>query len=101
MTRHTDYEFNNDASQAEKRRVLRNDRANTFAGIQETIDAEGSGRFSKHTTDTGSQPYPRAALPAWHVQLPPEPPLGIDVNAVPVVGEHFEVEASIKAKSDG
>jgi hypothetical protein len=90
-------------SQAERRRILQEERrAKTYlAEAQANTDLELGGRFAKlpRATFVGAGPsvkYPR--LPAnspWHSDpCPPEPPLGIDINAMDAVGEAWEQEAS-------
>jgi len=100
----TTHEFNNQASQAERREVLRND--TYMARQQNTVDDVG-GRFAKLTpaTVTGSAPSPQ------YPQLPEgspwakgfdqnvEPPIGFDVNAQEAVGTTKEQEQSSLALS--
>lgn len=95
--------------QKERLAVLLNDglvRKDTLASrAASDIAQENQGRFAKGTTITGSQAatlYPR--LPANNPQnqmamVPPEPPLGMDVNETPIVGEAWEVERSLQAES--
>jgi hypothetical protein len=79
-----------DATVAEKRATLRNDRATTFmAHAQAAAADEAGGRFAKQnaTQVTGAAQYPRAALPEWvGADRAVEPPFGIDINAVEPVG---------------
>jgi hypothetical protein len=89
-------------SQAFKRKILAEDRdrLSTYRDHAEAnADLELGGRFAKltPTSVTGSTPdhqYPR--LPADSpfnqaaTMVPDEPPLGMDINAMEPVGEHFE-----------
>ena len=82
------HEFNNQASQSERREVLRND--TMLSRQQNTIDDSG-GRFAKLTpaTITGATPAPQyPQLPAsspWSNGFDEnvEPPLGYAVDAMP------------------
>ena len=99
-----DQPFNNDASQAERRRILENDRkASTYSRVaQSEAEDLAGGRYAAmgKPSVTGTTPairYPRQpqTSPANQMALAgDEPPLGIDVNAMEAVGEKFEVEAS-------
>ena len=96
-TRH----YHNDATQAEKREVLRND--SYFSRQQNAIDDSG-GRFAKLTpaTITGVTPVPS------YPSLPPnspwangfdnniEPPFPVDIEAHEPVGTPVEIKASIE-----
>ena len=89
-------------TQSFKRKILAEDRdrLSTYRDHAEAnADLELGGRFAKltPTTVTGSTPthqYPK--LPADSpfnqaaTMVPDEPPLGIDINAMEPVGEHFE-----------
>jgi hypothetical protein len=85
-------------SQKEKREVLANDRMarNTYFGHAGDVELELGGRFAKltPTTVTGSEPtvkYPKLESGPWAKdECPPEPPLGIDINAQEPVGEAHE-----------
>jgi hypothetical protein len=78
----------------EKREQIKN----TY--LAHTHSDEG-GRFAKTTPTNviGSSPvsYPKLQSGPWSDQpMPPEePPLGFSVDEVPIVGESFEVEASL------
>jgi len=91
--------YRNPGSQAERAAMLKNDRRNnTLAGrTASEIELESRGRFGARQPQIigeNAPTYPKAA--DWVGQdNGQEPPLGIDVNAVPVVGEAFEVQASI------
>jgi hypothetical protein len=96
----TDHPFNNDATQAERRRVLRNDRASTFFAQALAEAGMVGGRWSKQheAKVTGAAQYPRADLPAWvGADRAVEPPIGVAVDAQAPVGETHEIEASIAA----
>ena len=94
-TRH----YHNDATQAEKREVLRND--TLFSRQQNYVDDAG-GRYAKLTpaTITGSTPAPQypkqPANSFWsHDPVAATEPLGFSVDAMEPVGTHAEIEASI------
>ena len=78
-TRHYDQP---DASQAERRKMLKQDaHARTYFEIAQGDDGEALGRTP--VTGNGAPPF---AVPAWSsdaATLPPERPLGYDVNALP------------------
>jgi len=80
----TEHRFDNSASQEERRRVLRE---STYVGRAQTDEA--GGRFAKRIPSTvvGSTAVPQyPKLPEgnpWTTDLPPEPPLGVDVNGEP------------------
>src|SRR5262249_22556732 len=108
-SKNTSFRVHNDASQSERRAVLKNDRAagTYFAFAAAEADAI-RGRFAAQSKArvVGSEPavnYP--ALPAdspWcHDPVPDEMPIDVDVSAAPIVGEFHEVAASLgKANSD-
>jgi len=70
-----------------------------FSRAQIDADLEVQGRFKKvtETRVTGVPQYPQqpASSPFAGDPVPPEPPLGIDVNAIEAVGTPVEVEKSI------
>jgi hypothetical protein len=81
------------------RRKQEPEQASTFidAAIGSALDEQG-GRYGKGVpTITGAMSqYPRQGDDSpWSqgAAVPPEAPLGIDVNFVPPVGEKFEVDA--------
>jgi len=92
--------FNNNASQKERRAVIKND-ASTMHGFAQSEASEISGRWAKPTQVSGSEGavhMPR--LPSnspWSAPDPsgPEQPFGIDVSEPVVTGESWEVEASL------
>jgi hypothetical protein len=95
--------FNNTSSQAERERELRNEqrvRGHTFQSraIAEADDIRGRWRETHKASVVGSDSavhYPMAA-PNWSVDpTGVEPPVGYDINEVPVVGEPHEIQASL------
>jgi hypothetical protein len=99
MVDHTDYPYDNPASQEERKRIVRNDRASTF--FQQALADAGmvGGRWTKQNEArvTGAAQYPRADLPAWvGADCGVEEPLGYAIDDHPPVGSHAEVEASIE-----
>jgi hypothetical protein len=87
-------------SQAEKRRILNEDRkARTYlAQAQSSIDDDRGGRFAavgKSTAVVGASPisYPQQppTSPWARDVMPPEPPLGFSVNEIEPVGEKHEI----------
>jgi len=84
---------------------VRNDLRNTLHGrASADLDLENTGRHAKHNTVvTGGADYPRLpeASPWHHDPVPPEAPLGIDVNALEPVGTEREVQASLGDLSPG
>jgi hypothetical protein len=96
--------FNNDSTPAERRRVVRETGASTYA---DHVYDDTGGRYRKQTpsTITGAQPvveYP--AQPAgspWAGEQAVEPALGYDVNAQEPTGTHAEIQASICESDEG
>src|SRR5262249_39812388 len=96
-------------SQKVKREVLANDRkvmATYHSVAQSALDDERGGRYSgagSKQTVVGTSPiaYPQqpATSPWYHDACPPEPPLGIDINAQEPVGEVFERQGSPPSSS--
>ena len=90
--------FNNSASQAERREELRQQTLQFRTAAD--LGLENSGRFAKPFEVIGSSPtpqYPQVA-PNWaNDPTGVEPPLGYSIDEAPVVGESFEVQASIDA----
>jgi hypothetical protein len=105
MTTPTDKPFSSPASPIEKLEVLlseqrlRNEERKRDAGtfLSHTHNDEG-GRFAKPQQIVGAKPVPEyPAGPNWAPQaVGVEPPLGFDINETPVVGEPWEVEASLE-----
>jgi|SRR5215471_13221469 len=95
-------------SQAERRRIMANDRrATTYHSFaQSSINDERGGRYSAiddRPAVTGSSPIAYPQLPEGNPwaknELPDEPPTGIDINAQDPTGEVFEVKASEQSPS--
>ena len=87
--------FNNNSSQAERKQFVKDSYHNRYQD-------EAGGRWQKQTPTqvTGKDPatlYPK--LPSnspWSSDpVPPEPPYGQDISEPPIVGESWEVEASL------
>jgi hypothetical protein len=84
----TEYKYQNDASQAERRQVLKN----TFHSHAQTDPDAPGGRFAKlrPVVVSGSNPsaqYPKLPPNSWsNSTTPVEPPLNQDVNEVPDLG---------------
>jgi hypothetical protein len=89
--------YHQSADQREREAILRNDRANTFAGRAQAEADDVRGRWAQiNKFDVvGATPTPQyPAGPNWSVDPTGlEPPLGIDVNAVEPCGEKFEIDA--------
>jgi hypothetical protein len=86
-------------SQAERRRIMADERRmKTYHGHALDGEPELGGRFKKVNTTTVVGTDPTVAVPTqlpWHSDVcPPEPPLGIDINAQEPTGEKFE-QASV------
>ena len=99
-------EYQNEASQAERKAVLEND--NYHRRAQNTLDDSG-GRYTKLTptnvTGTASAQVPKLPENSFLGKKPgrisgPEAPLGFDVNALEPTGTNREVEESIQCKSE-
>ena len=98
-------DYRNEASLGEREQILRNDqRVRSGSTFFDHTHSEEGGRFAKPTNVIGSTPtvqYPRLPENSWtNDPVPPEAPLGIDVNAIEPVGESFEVAASLQALGD-
>jgi hypothetical protein len=102
-------DFRNDATQRERREIVKNERklrqgerqsttyhAQAMAGLDEP-----GGRFANQARYvTGSEAavnYP-ASSPPWHAQADPgiEPPTGVAIDAMEPCGEQFEIERSLE-----
>jgi hypothetical protein len=91
-----------DISQAERRRIMAEDRRlRTYAGhAQASLSDEVGGRFSVQGKPSvvGASPISYPAQPSdspWHHDpVPDEGPLGYDINYVEPVGEVDEIAAS-------
>src|SRR6516162_8899531 len=91
-------------SQAERRRIMADERRmKSYHGHALDDEPELSGRFAKVSTTTvvGRGPVNYPAQPEgspWRSDpVPPEMPLGIDINVQEPTGEKHEVEASTVA----
>ena len=94
-------DLKNDSSQAERRRVLANDRQQTSTFLDH-VEPSAGGRFAQLAESksiiSGAGPsmhYP--AGPEWTSNgagVGVEPPLGFDVNAMEAVVTAAEIEAS-------
>jgi hypothetical protein len=98
-------DYRNESSQKERADVLKNDRANTYAGrAQAEHDLENVGRHAKPNIviGTGALPeYPRLPENSWtNDPVPPEAPLGHAIDAQEPVGEIGEIEASLARTSN-
>ena len=95
-------DLKNDSSQAERRRVLANDRQQTSTFLDH-VEPSAGGRFAQLAESksiiSGAGPsmhYP--AGPEWTSNgagVGVEPPLGFDVNAMEAVVTAAEIEASL------
>jgi hypothetical protein len=75
-----------DVTQAEKRRIIREQASTMFQHARSRANDEAGGRSAavNAATVVGSEPavkYP-AASTSWQIQLPDEPPLGFDNPAL-------------------
>ena len=94
-------QFRNAASEREREEVLRNDTLQFRTAAD--LGLGNSGRFAKPHTIVGETPAPQYPTgPNWSVDpTGPEPPLGIDVNAIEACGEVWEIEQSLSAHLAG
>jgi hypothetical protein len=99
-------DLKNDSTQAERRAVLKNDRAPTtyhqLAGVDQAL--EGGGRFGRVEYITGNEPsvcYSAASAP-WADGPQPglEPPFPVDISVVEPVGTAQEIERSLSALAE-
>ena len=87
----TTHEFNNHTDQQTRRRV---ERDTYLSRAKATLDDEAGGRFTKQMPSTIIHKNPAAQYPRlpssspWSAPCPSggEPPLNVDVNAVPDLG---------------
>jgi hypothetical protein len=91
--------FNNRSDQKERAAILKNDAA-TLHQFAQSEASEIGGRFAKPQTVNASEQavhYPRLPTSSpWSNPIEAvEPPLGFSVDETPIVGEAFEVEASL------
>jgi hypothetical protein len=95
------HDYNNEASQSDRYAVLVNDKhAHKNTMLSHTHDADKMGGRYKavhNQTVIGSQEqiqYPKAS--AWScTSLPPEEPLGYEINSQEAVGTEAEIRASL------
>jgi hypothetical protein len=97
--------YHQDADQRERERILRNDRANTFAGRAQAEADDVRGRWAQEhkATVIGAGPveYPRLPENSWtHDPVPPEGPVGVSVEDLEPVGEPREILASLETIGD-
>ena len=109
MPKNFSFRVTNDTPQSERREILRRERAGAtyhqFAASEADVPR---GRFTAHERSavTGATPVPQyPALPgsAWSNQaaaVPPEEPLGVNVNAVEPAGTAAEIEHSLRGVHD-
>jgi hypothetical protein len=100
-----------DITQKERREILENDRkvrATYFSQAQANMDDERGGRYAtlNKPSVTGSSPSvmvpQQPANSFWSCDpVPPEMPLGYDINAMEPVGEKFEIEKSLSSAASG
>jgi hypothetical protein len=84
--------FNNPTSQAERARVIRDEKwLNTRKALQEVLDPSLGGRFARARVEEQISPtsYPRLPdnSPWHHDSVPDEEPFGIDIQSVAPCGE--------------
>ena len=89
----TSQPFNNNASKKEREQFVKDSYHNRYQD-------EVGGRWAKPTQVSGKDPatlYPKlpTTSPWSNDPVPPEAPLGIDISEPPIVGESWEVEASL------
>ena len=92
----TTHNFTNDATQAERKAIVTSERNTFLSRTEAELEEKSGGRFKKNrrTTIVGVNPasaYPR--LPPnspWASPCPTgvEPPLNVDINAMPDLGFH-------------
>ena len=92
-------EFQNDATQAERRAVVKNDRSTYLDHAIANAEAEAQGRFAKvnATKVVGVPQVPRQPEHSfWHHDVVgQEPPLGYSVNDMMPTGNPAEVATSV------
>jgi hypothetical protein len=107
----TTHPFRNDASYEERADQLRNERKSRPADREPTtysalagLDLSLEGRFAPGGYVVGSEEsvaYPAAASPWSGPQVPQEPSLGVEIDALPPTGEAHEITASQFANAPG
>jgi hypothetical protein len=109
MSKNTAFRVHNESSQSERRAILRNEReVGTYQQFASSEAGAIGGRFAAEakTRVTGTTPVPQypalsANSPWHHDPVPPEEPLGVDINAVEAVGTHAEIEKSLAESQSG
>jgi hypothetical protein len=103
MTSHDDEQKLRKETAENDRRLREQERAATmheFAMSEASLDLGRYSAVSKQSV-IGGEPDVAAAYPAasaaHQVQLPPEQPLGVDINSVEPCGTAVEIEASLRA----
>ncbi len=98
-----EHPFENEANQKLRRETLRNDRSTLLDHARAHADDAAGGRFKRElaTSVVGVPNYPKQpeTSPWHHDPVGPEPPLGLDVNAMEPV--EAEIASSIAALADG
>lgn len=104
-----EYPYNNEASPAERKRVLENDRkVSTYHALaQAAADDLAGGRYGNVTKTTVTGADPRVAVPKQPAtsfsnqfrNMPNEPSLGFSVEDQEPTGEPWEVERSRNAST--
>jgi hypothetical protein len=112
MSKGTSFRVSNESSQREKRETLENDQrvrngsGSTYFGFAESEASAIGGRFAVESKQRviGSSGVEYPALPAnspWHCDpVPPEPSLGMPIDAMEPVGTHVEIEKSLREMRD-
>jgi len=99
MSKSVNFRVTNASPQSERRAVLKAGTYHQFATSE--ADAVG-GRYAAQSKArvVGSASFEYPALPVsspWaNDPVPPEAPLGVDINAVEPVGTHAEIEHSLQ-----
>ena len=94
--------YHQNSDQREREAVLRND---TFQSRAQAEADDVRGRWAQEhkatVTGTGPVQYPRLPESSWvNDPVPPEQPLGLDINTVEAVGTIPEIQASIEELGD-
>src|SRR5262245_47377498 len=112
MSKNTAFRVTNESSQGERRAVAENDRRVRRGGTYHEFAASEAGaiggRFAAeartHVVGSSSFAYPRQPGSAWGNQgavVPPEEPLGVDINALEPLGTAAEIEQSLAQSRGG
>jgi hypothetical protein len=88
-------------TQAERRQVFK-DTLHGRALAEEGMVGGRYGAISKTNVVGSRVEYPKLPVnnPWHHDPVPPEESLGVDISAAPVVGEFYEVQASLREAND-